>query len=164
MSDENLTKPDIEFVNDETANEDSEEPLQDKKLSPRAFAAEWLRELLQEPRWVEDILREHFVAVVIAGLLVGVTHEFAHGLTCKAFGGRATKSATLLELRVRPGDVTTAGAVLGRRGNLELEEQLAATQAERDRAQADTHPVRGGVSSARSNCNPLEASPRPVSL
>jgi hypothetical protein len=23
----------------------------------RAFAAEWLRELLREPRWVEDILR-----------------------------------------------------------------------------------------------------------
>ncbi|HZF38208.1 MAG TPA: hypothetical protein VE715_05270, partial [Blastocatellia bacterium] len=34
------------------------------------------------------ILREHYAAVLVAGLLVGVTHEFAHGLTCKAFGGR----------------------------------------------------------------------------
>jgi putative peptide zinc metalloprotease protein len=41
-------------------------------------------------------LREHYVAIVIAGLLVGVTHEFAHGLTCKAFGGRATEVGGLL--------------------------------------------------------------------
>ena len=42
------------------------------------------------------ILREHYLAVVVAGLLVGVTHEFAHGLTCKAFGGRATEVGALL--------------------------------------------------------------------
>ena len=42
------------------------------------------------------ILREHFVAVLVAGLLVGVTHEFAHGLTCKAFGGRATEVGVLM--------------------------------------------------------------------
>ncbi len=42
------------------------------------------------------ILREHYVAVIVAGLLVGVTHEFAHGLTCKAFGGRATEVGVLL--------------------------------------------------------------------
>src|SRR5215510_566940 len=42
------------------------------------------------------ILREHYVAVLVAGLLVGVTHEFAHGLTCKAFGGRATEVGALL--------------------------------------------------------------------
>ena len=42
------------------------------------------------------ILREHYVAVVVAGLLVGVTHEFAHGLTCKAFGGRATEVGVLM--------------------------------------------------------------------
>ncbi|HKQ77706.1 MAG TPA: hypothetical protein VJ810_28680, partial [Blastocatellia bacterium] len=41
-------------------------------------------------------LREHYVAIVIAGLVVGVTHEFAHGLTCKAFGGRATEVGGLL--------------------------------------------------------------------
>src|SRR5215475_3060815 len=41
-------------------------------------------------------LREHYLAIVIAGLLVGVTHEFAHGLTCKAFGGRATEVGGLL--------------------------------------------------------------------
>jgi len=42
------------------------------------------------------ILREHYVAVIVAGLVVGVTHEFAHGLTCKAFGGRATEVGVLL--------------------------------------------------------------------
>jgi putative peptide zinc metalloprotease protein len=41
------------------------------------------------------ILREHYMAVIVAGLLVGVTHEFAHGLTCKAFGGRATEVGVL---------------------------------------------------------------------
>ena len=41
-------------------------------------------------------LREHYVAILIAGLIVGVTHEFAHGLTCKAFGGRATEVGGLL--------------------------------------------------------------------
>jgi multidrug resistance efflux pump len=42
------------------------------------------------------ILREHYVAVIVAGLIVGITHEFAHGLTCKAFGGRATEVGVLL--------------------------------------------------------------------
>jgi putative peptide zinc metalloprotease protein len=42
------------------------------------------------------ILRERYVAVLVAGLLVGVTHEFAHGLTCKAFGGRATEVGVLM--------------------------------------------------------------------
>ncbi len=42
------------------------------------------------------ILREHYVAVLLAGLLIGVTHEFAHGLTCKAFGGRATEVGVLM--------------------------------------------------------------------
>jgi putative peptide zinc metalloprotease protein len=42
------------------------------------------------------VLREHYVAILVAGLLVGVTHEFAHGLTCKAFGGRATEVGVLM--------------------------------------------------------------------
>ena len=41
-------------------------------------------------------LREHYVAIFIAAWLVGVTHEFAHGMTCKAFGGRATEVGVLL--------------------------------------------------------------------
>lgn len=56
-SDENLNKPEIEQTTGEASIENDDEPLQDRRLSPRAFAAEWLRELLQEPRWVEDILR-----------------------------------------------------------------------------------------------------------
>jgi putative peptide zinc metalloprotease protein len=42
------------------------------------------------------MLREHFIAILVAGLLVGVTHEFAHGLTCKAFGGRATEVGVMM--------------------------------------------------------------------
>ena len=50
---------------------------------------------------------------------------------------RAPESATLFELRVRPGDLTTGAAVLGRMGNAELEAQLAQAQVELDRAKAD---------------------------
>jgi hypothetical protein len=35
-------------------------------------------------RYSGYILNEHYIALLVAGLLVGVTHEFAHGLTCKA--------------------------------------------------------------------------------
>ncbi len=41
-------------------------------------------------------LGEHWVAVFVAAWLVGVTHEFAHGMRCKAFGGRATEVGALL--------------------------------------------------------------------
>ena len=41
-------------------------------------------------------LRQHYVAIIVAGLFVGITHEFAHGLTCKAFGGRTTEVGVLM--------------------------------------------------------------------
>lgn len=41
-------------------------------------------------------LRDHFLAIFVAAWLVGVTHEFAHGMTCKAFGGRATEVGVLM--------------------------------------------------------------------
>ena len=44
----------------------------------------------------ETMLREHFLAIFIAAWLIGVTHEFAHGMTCKAFGGRATEVGVLM--------------------------------------------------------------------
>ncbi len=44
----------------------------------------------------EVTLREHFIAVFVAAWLVGITHEFAHGMTCKAFGGRATEIGALM--------------------------------------------------------------------
>src|SRR4029434_10751579 len=50
---------------------------------------------------------------------------------------RSPESATLSELRARPGDRTAAGAVIGRMSDLELEEQLAHAQVELDRANAD---------------------------
>ncbi|MGH9847715.1 MAG: hypothetical protein ACREEM_54185, partial [Blastocatellia bacterium] len=44
----------------------------------------------------ELTLREHFIAIFIAAWLVGIFHEFAHGMTCKAFGGRATEVGVLM--------------------------------------------------------------------
>lgn len=42
------------------------------------------------------LIAEHFGLIFLAGLLVVFSHEFAHGLTCKAFGGRATEVGLLL--------------------------------------------------------------------
>ncbi|MGE0128005.1 MAG: efflux RND transporter periplasmic adaptor subunit [Blastocatellales bacterium] len=42
------------------------------------------------------MLGEHWIAVFAAAWLVGVTHEFAHGMTCKVFGGRATEVGALM--------------------------------------------------------------------
>lgn len=42
------------------------------------------------------ILSQDYVLVVLAALVVVFSHEFAHGLTCKAFGGRATEVGLLL--------------------------------------------------------------------
>lgn len=41
-------------------------------------------------------MRDHFLAIFFAAWLVGVFHEFAHGMTCKAFGGRATEVGVLM--------------------------------------------------------------------
>ncbi|MDQ3665493.1 MAG: HlyD family efflux transporter periplasmic adaptor subunit [Acidobacteriota bacterium] len=42
------------------------------------------------------IMREHYLAVFLAAVLVGFSHEFAHGLTCKAFGGRVPELGVLM--------------------------------------------------------------------
>ncbi|MCI0392275.1 MAG: HlyD family efflux transporter periplasmic adaptor subunit [Acidobacteria bacterium] len=49
------------------------------------------------------VLREHFMAVFIAGWVVVVLHEFAHGLTCKAFGGRVNEVGVLMIFYFLPG-------------------------------------------------------------
>jgi multidrug resistance efflux pump len=59
---------------------------------------------------------------------------------------RAPDSATLVELRVRPGDLTAAGAVIGRMSDIGLEEQLAHAQVELDRANADRDRLLGELS------------------
>jgi multidrug efflux pump subunit AcrA (membrane-fusion protein) len=56
---------------------------------------------------------------------------------------RAPESATLLELRARPGENVTSGAVIGRLGNLELEEQIVEVEAELARVNADYDRVLG---------------------
>ena len=42
------------------------------------------------------LMRDHYLAIFLAAYLIGVTHEFAHGMTCKAFGGRATEVGVLI--------------------------------------------------------------------
>jgi multidrug resistance efflux pump len=56
---------------------------------------------------------------------------------------RAPESATLLELRVRPGNVLASGAVVGRMGNVELEDQIAEVRSDLARAGAERHRVQG---------------------
>jgi putative peptide zinc metalloprotease protein len=47
-------------------------------------------------------IQEHYVAILIAGAVVGLSHEFAHGLTCKAFGGRVPEVGLLLIYYLMP--------------------------------------------------------------
>lgn len=48
------------------------------------------------------LITDHFLAVFLTGMLVVFAHEFAHGLTCKAFGGRATEVGVLMVFYVLP--------------------------------------------------------------
>ncbi|MFL6448701.1 MAG: efflux RND transporter periplasmic adaptor subunit [Bryobacteraceae bacterium] len=43
-----------------------------------------------------QVLREHYMAVVVMAWVVIISHEVAHGMTCKAFGGRVTEIGALL--------------------------------------------------------------------
>ncbi len=62
----------------------------------------WMTLLLALGDWAEltnhsaRLIAEHYLLIFLAGLLVVFSHEFAHGLTCKAFGGRATEVGVLL--------------------------------------------------------------------
>jgi putative peptide zinc metalloprotease protein len=56
---------------------------------------------------------------------------------------RAPEGATLTELRVLPGSILTSGAVLGRMGNMDLDEQLAGVRTELARVQADRDRLTG---------------------
>jgi multidrug resistance efflux pump len=50
-----------------------------------------------------DMAREHYFAILIATLMTGFAHEFAHGLTCRAFGGRVSEVGALLIYYFIPG-------------------------------------------------------------
>jgi multidrug resistance efflux pump len=58
---------------------------------------------------------------------------------------RAPESATLIELRAQPGQRMDAGAVIGRMGNLELEEQIVQVQSDLARANADHDRLLGAL-------------------
>lgn len=47
-------------------------------------------------------VREHFLLILIASELIALSHEFAHGLTCKAFGGRVPEVGVLQIYYVLP--------------------------------------------------------------
>lgn len=48
------------------------------------------------------VISNYYPAILLAALLVVASHEFAHGLTCKAFGGRATEVGVLLVYYLLP--------------------------------------------------------------
>lgn len=53
--------------------------------------------------YASHVMREHWPGVAIATVAILITHEFAHGLTCHAFGGRVTEMGVLLIYYVFPG-------------------------------------------------------------
>jgi putative peptide zinc metalloprotease protein len=48
------------------------------------------------------VVREHFLMILLASELIALSHEFAHGLTCKAFGGRVPEIGVLQIYYVLP--------------------------------------------------------------
>jgi len=56
---------------------------------------------------------------------------------------RAPESTTLIELRVRPGDLLKSGAVVGRMSSVELEDQIAEVRSDLARARAGCDRVAG---------------------
>ncbi len=45
---------------------------------------------------VARLTNDHYLLIIVAGFLVVFSHEFAHGLTCKVFGGRSNEMGVLL--------------------------------------------------------------------
>ncbi len=54
-------------------------------------------------QYARYVMREQLFGVALASLVVLVSHEFAHGLTCDAFGGRLTEMGVSLICYVFPG-------------------------------------------------------------
>ena len=54
-------------------------------------------------RYAGLALRSHYIAILLAAWVVTAVHECSHGLTSKAFGGRATEFGFLLIYYVLPG-------------------------------------------------------------
>ena len=62
---------------------------------------------------------------------------------------RAPENATLIALHVQPGQPLAAGSIVGRMGNLELEEQIVQAQAELARANAASNRLLGELRTQR---------------
>lgn len=54
-------------------------------------------------KYATQTLHQHYLAIFLAAWVIGVSHEFAHGLTCRAFGGRATEVGVILIYYCIPG-------------------------------------------------------------
>ena len=61
-----------------------------------AMALVALTNRVEVSRYATQTLREHYLAVFAAAWLVTTSHEFAHGMTSRVFGGRATEVGALL--------------------------------------------------------------------
>jgi len=47
-------------------------------------------------KYAMQTVQQHYLAIFFAAWVVAVSHEFAHGVTCRAFSGRATEVGALL--------------------------------------------------------------------
>jgi len=88
------------------------------------------------------------VLLVIATLLVPWTASVGNYGTLAVMPGqeaiiRAPESASLIDLRVKPGDRLASGAIVGRMRSVELDDQTAEVQSELARARAEHHRLHG---------------------
>ena len=75
-------------------------------LSAAMVAAAGILAILNQAEFARHAgiaLRSHYAAILLAAWVVTAVHEFSHGLTSKAFGGRATEVGFLLIYHVLPG-------------------------------------------------------------
>ena len=101
-------------------------------------------------RWLRRLVMLSIPASAIAVLFVPWTASVGSDGTISAVPGqeaiiRAPEGATLLELRALPGDTVASGAVVGRMGNVDLEEQILQVQSDLVRAYGDYDRVLGGL-------------------
>src|SRR5581483_2824691 len=94
------------------------------------------------PRWRRVLIPATLALVAVVILCLPWEASVGSYGTLVAIPGqetiiRAPESATLLELRVRPGDQVAGGTMLGRLGNLEIDEDLVKVQSDLARANAD---------------------------
>lgn len=94
------------------------------------------------PFWRRRLIPAALALLVVAVLLLPWSASVGNYGTLVALPDqetiiRAPESASLVALRVRPGDQVAGGAVIGQMGNFDVEEQIVQVQSELARANAD---------------------------